>query len=83
MKVNDLRKICQKSGISMNNFSFTEKEPILCEVTYCIRPQGNGFEAFVVERYEKVWSSGVHDEDTTCRILLKEIKEDFMEYNFS
>lgn len=82
MKIRDLERICQKSGADMRQFSFFPKDPMLCEVMFCIHPGGDGYEAFILERYEKIWSGGVHSEERACLILLAEIKKGLPWYKF-
>lgn len=74
MTISDLRRIVEKSGADIRNFSFSPSEPLLCEDMFCIREDKEGFEAYIAVRYEIIWSSGICDENTACNELLKKIR---------
>ena len=77
LTIEDLRKILVDNDVYEGDYSLSEDEPCVCEVTSCLRKRANDFEYYIYERNVKQDVEIFKTEDEACRALLSDMSSDY------
>lgn len=77
LTIERLRQILINHDVYRGDYSLSENEPCVCEVTSCIRKRTNGFEYYIYERNVKRDVKIFETEDEVCRALLSDMTSDY------
>ena len=72
-----LRQILVDNDVYKGDYSLSEDEPCVCEVTLCLRKRANDFEYYIYERNVKRDVEIFNTEDEACRALLSDMTSDY------